>query len=293
MNRLQRETDRFRQLRALVVRLLGVASVLVAAADAADDLVLDGSQVPSPTSIQGGRVILGGNQGQVIVGPRGVVGRQPEYDLGGLFDQHAFGRFAGHNQVFVVNGRQAVSRTDAMDRALAVVRQRCEQRIETLETVCGLDARQLRMLERALESDLKRIGSLIEAERVRYAGRTMPATPQGLDRDVLVDVRDHALQCRVLLESIPGPNSLLGGVVHDMLSPEQASAFSTWIERRRACRWKAMVKTVLVQLDESGLGLVSSQVTALESTLLADMPPLDVGASATSTDACLISKPFS
>jgi hypothetical protein len=61
-----------------------------------------------------------------------------------------------------------------------------------------------------------------------------------------------------------------------MLSSEQASAFSTWIERRRACRWKAMVKTVLVQLDESGLGLVSSQATALETSLLADVPPLDV-----------------
>lgn len=276
MNRMQRRLACFRRLCASVSQALAVAAVIVAASgEAGDDLVVDGATARPPTVLQGGRVILGG-PGEVIVGPRGVVARQPEYDLGGLFDQHAFGRSAGHNQVFVVHGRGTVGTTEALDRALAVVRQRCMQRIETLEKVCVLDARQMWMLERALESDLKRVGSLIEAERVRYAGRTMPATPRGLDRDVLVEVRDHALRCRALLDAIPGPSSLLGGVVRDMLSPEQAAAFSAWIESRRACRWKAMVKTVLVQCDESGLGLVSSQATALETSLLADVPPLDV-----------------
>lgn len=64
--------------------------------------------------------------------------------------------------------------------------------------------------------------------------------------------------------------------MHDILSPEQAGAFSTWIERRRACRWTAMVKTVLAQMDEAGLGLVTTQALALEASLLDDMPPLDV-----------------
>jgi hypothetical protein len=64
--------------------------------------------------------------------------------------------------------------------------------------------------------------------------------------------------------------------VHDTLAPEQATTFDAWLAGRRACRWKAMVKSVLVQLDESGLGLSIAQAMAIEKSLLADLPPLAV-----------------
>jgi hypothetical protein len=245
---------------------------------AGDDVVVDSSTDPSSTLAAGhqamrGNVIIRGGQGGVILGG---VGRQPQYDLGGLFDQHVFGRLAGRNQVFIINGQGVTRGASSQDQALAAVRERCQQRIEMLETVCNLDAGQMRTLAMALESDLKRVASQIEAARERYVGRSMPATPQGLDRAVLEEVRDSGLKCRGLLDALPGPGSLLGSVVHDMLSPEQAGRFAEWIEARRACRWKAMVKTVLVQLDESGLGLSSAQASAIEKNLLADVPPLAV-----------------
>lgn len=265
--------------RWVAVRLMGLSWAVVGTICAAgDDVVVNDAARSSATApevhqVFAGNVIVRGGQGGVVLGG---VGRQPQYDLGGLFDQHAFGRLAGHNQVFIVNGRQAVRNPSAMERALAAVRERCELRIDAFERICGLDRRQVRLLGMALESDLKRVGSQIEAAREEYAGRALPATPQGLDRDVLGEVRDRALECRALLDALPGPDSLLGGVLSDMLVPEQARRLTAWLEGRRACRWKAMVKAVLVQLDESGLGLSHDQASALEKGLLETTPPLDV-----------------
>lgn len=253
--------------RHLVAGLAMVVGGLAGAGYAADDLVLDSVE---------NKIVGGEGQAVLVVGG----GRQvlpSEYDLDGLFDQQAFGRLAGRNQqVFIVNGRRAARNPNLAEQALASVRGRCAERIETLEKVCGLDARQVRTLMLALESDLKRIGSQIEAERERYVDRTMPATPQGLDRRVLEEMQERAVKIPGILDSLPGPDSLLGSVVHNVLSPDQASAFATWVEGRRACRWKAMVTTVLVTLDESGLGLSSAQYAALEKCLLADVPKLDV-----------------
>ena len=44
-----------------------------------------------------------------------------------------------------------------------------------------------------------------------------------------------------------------------------------------------MVAAVLISLDESGLGLSGKQFTALEQSLLASVPPLDVWRSTTGT----------
>jgi hypothetical protein len=245
---------------------------------AGDDVVVESSAAPSTPGAAGQQVLVGNviirGDGRAVV--FGAANRQPQYDLGGLFDQHVFGRLAAGNQVFIINGQSAPRGTSALEQALAAVRERCQQRVEMLETVCHLDASQVRTLAMALESDLKRVESQIAAERERYEGRTMPATPQGLDRAVLEEVRDTGLKCRRLLDALPGAGSLLGSVVHETLSPAQADRFAAWLEGRRACRWRAMVKTVLVQLDESGLGLSSKQAMAIEKSLRADVPPLAV-----------------
>ena len=149
---------------------------------AGDDVVVESSTAPSTAGAAGqhglvGNVILREGGRAVVFG---AANRQPQYDLGGLFDQHVFGRLAGRNQVFIINGQGVTRGTSALEQALAAVRERCQQRIEMLEMVCNLDASQMRTLAMALESDLKRVASQIEAERDQYVGRTMPATPQGL-----------------------------------------------------------------------------------------------------------------
>ncbi len=270
-----------RQSRVALRLMLTAWALMGTVGYANDDVIIDTVETGSAAPTQGGFQLAGNvviQEGQVLQLRPG--GRQPEYDLGGLFDQQAFGRGSRQNGVVIINGNAvahpAVQPATAHEQALAAVRQRCEQRIETIERICGLDARQVRTLEVALESDLKRIGSQIEAAREPYAGRTIPATPQGLDRGILEEVRVGAIKCRQLLDTLPGQESLLGTVVHDLLSPEQLAAFEAWIESRRACRWKAMVKTVLVQLDEASLGLSAAQAATLEEILLADVPKLDV-----------------
>jgi hypothetical protein len=79
-----------------------------------------------------------------------------------------------------------------------------------------------------------------------------------------------------MLDSLTGPDTLFGGVMHDMLAPEQAARLTAWLDGRRACRWRAMVKAVLVQLDESGLGLSDAQASALEKRLVEVTPQLEV-----------------
>lgn len=202
--------------------------------------------------------------------------QQSSYDLGRLFDQQTFGRLGGLNQVLIVNGRGATQSDASIDLAFKAIRQRCERRIETLEIICGLDAGQIRSLGIALESDLTRVRGQIELERERYVGRTVSTAPEGDARAVLEELRLCATRCRGLFDSVTGPDSLFGGILQDILVPAQAVALDGWVEARRACRWSAMVKMALVQLDEAGLGLSERQASALERCLIARAPRLDV-----------------
>ena len=142
---------------------------------------------------------------------------------------------------------------------------------------------QVRRLRMALESDLKRLAGEIAGVRGKYTGGMVAATPQGLDRDLLATLRTDAQACRQRIETALGTGSLMAVVSRDVLGPEQEPVFDEWLAARRAGRWRAMVAAVLISLDESGLGLSGKQFTALEQSLLASVPPLDVWRSTTGT----------
>ncbi len=254
-------------------------------AGAADDQVLEGAQPERGGT--GAEVVVGGNaqvviNGQVLLnGGRirimaggGIAPQQP-FGLGvaRLFDQQAFPHAgAAVQRVVIVNGVVTTPQTVVPhERAIAGMRLRGAARIAILEQVCRLNAGQMQRLQMALESDVKRIGSVIESMRQQYVD--MPWPPR---QEIVTALRADAARCRQLIEGTPGSDSLLGTVIQDVLSPEQTRAFETWLEGRRACRWRAMVATVLVQLDESGLGLTSAQAAAIERSLMAEMPKLEV-----------------
>jgi len=134
-----------------------------------------------------------------------------------------------------------------------------------------------------VESDLRRVAGEIDAARLNYAGQRMPATAQGLDRERLQRLRDEAVACRRQIDRLWQTGSLFASVSLGMLSPEQRAALEDWLADRRAVRWEAMVRLVLEQFDEAGLGLSDQQHAALLEPLLADVPPLVIEAVAPGT----------
>jgi len=266
-----------------IIRIAAATSLLGAVwatlpAPAADDRVIEQRE-----PLAAGNDTIGGKNVIVIGQPRSV-----GYDLGRMFDQQVFAQPRGNvqrgNWLVIANGRlvqqpQPKPADPAGD--LATVRHRGERYIMTIERICRLDPDQVHRLRMALESDLKRLAGEIAGVRGKYTGGMVAATPQGLDRDLLATLRTDAQACRQRIETALGSGSLMAVVSRDVLAPEQEAVFDEWLAARRAGRWRAMVAAVLISLDESGLGLSEKQFTALEQSLLASVPPLDVWRSTT------------
>jgi hypothetical protein len=262
-------------------RLAALGAVLVAGLSAAgglsraaDDPVVEGSD---PAEMREEQMVVGRLRLHAAPGPR----QAAEYDLGRMFDQQVFGRPGGvAGGVMVVRNGVAMPVVErpviGLEASLAAVRRRGERRIELLEKVCGLEAAQVAQLQMALASDLKRLSHEITGLRATYAGTTMQAAAEHIDRELLTRLRSDAEACRRQIDQLPGSGSLLVASLPHVLGPAQASAFADWLAARRRCRWRAIVAAVLVQLDDNGLGLAASQHDALEELLLGQVPPLDV-----------------
>lgn len=256
----------------VVALAVGLAVASLARAD--DDPVVEGPVGPEMREEQ---MVVGRLRLHAAPGPR----QAAEYDLGRLFDQQVFGRPGGvAGQVMVVRNGVAMPVVEqsaiGLEAGLAAVRRRGERRIELLDKVCGLEPEQVTQLQMALTSDLKRLGHEITGLRATYAGTTMKAAAEHIDRELMTRLRSDAEACRRQIDQWPGSGSLLVASLPHVLGPAQAAAFADWLADRRRCRWRAIVAAVLVQLDDTGLGLATSQHDALQELLLGEVPPLDV-----------------
>ncbi len=266
-----------RSIGRLWVRLpLTVLATLAVAARASggDDMVVEGGLSPQPEET----VRFAPVQVHVLGGPGG---RRAEYDLEVMFDQQLFRGTRGVRQVQVVGGRMVIQASPAAvaDDTLARLggmREVGEERIATLDRVCGLSVAQQDGLRMALESDLRRAAGEIDRVRQKYAGQRMPATPQGLDRERIETLRADALACRRRIDQLWRAGSLFASVSTGMLSDGQREMVESWLADRRAARWETMVRLVLGQFDDTVLGLSREQHAALLEPLLADVPPLVV-----------------
>lgn len=272
--------NRFRAGTAAGIAILATFSP--AASRGGDDLVVDGPQDAQPVeTVRFAPVevrLLGG-----------AAGRAVEYDLGAMFDQHVFRRTggdviviggAGPRPVGLVDERSIIEADDGSVPGdtlarLANLRRLAAGRIAILDQVCRLDDAQREVLCLAVESDIRRLATEVDAVRRKYAGQRLQAT-RGIDRERLQALRDDAAACRRRIDHVWRSGSLLGSVSLGALSPAQLEVFRGWLAGRRAVRWEAMVRQVLGQLDESVLGLSEAQHAAILERLLGDVPPLAV-----------------
>lgn len=240
--------------------------------EASDDLVVEARPVPEPAET----VRFFPADGHGLAGP---LNRLAEYDLSAVFDQHVFRRPGGRRQVRVIADRLVVeaeqhTSTGTTLARLDHLRRLGDRRLTTLDQVCRLTDQQREIFRLAVESDLRRLAGDIDAVRRTYAGRRLPV--QAADRELLERVRDDAEACRRAIEQFGRSGTLLGSVSIGLLDTRQQSTFAAWVAGRRSSRWEAMVRTVLGQFDDGGLGLSEAQHALLLERLLADVPPLAV-----------------
>lgn len=255
--------------------LAGLCAGLVACGrlGANDDLVVETPPAAEPTEA----VRFLPADGHALAGP--LTNRLAEFDLGAVFDQHVFRRPGGPRQVRVIADRTVVETEPQTPSGgtlgrLAHLRLPGERRIATLDRVCRLTDQQRELFRLAMESDLRRLAGDIDAVRRSYAGQRL--TAQEMDRELLERARDDAEACRRQIDRFGRAGTLLGSVSDGLLDARQQAALAAWVSGRRACRWEAMVRTVLAQFEDNVLGLSEAQHRALLEPLLADVPPLVV-----------------
>jgi hypothetical protein len=250
-------------LRHLLVALAIVAIAVCGAVVRGDDVAVEEQPEAQP-----GRLVF-----------RGAM---PEYDLGQLFDSQAFGGPMG--MAVMINGGVAgaanqATAADEIVQRLEPVRRRAEAKIDTVDRIVGLSAKQRKKLEIAAQSDLRRLSDAVAEARAKYAGRTVKMDPRngGFDeagQKAMQEVQEDAHRCRQLVEAAGGPDSLLAKVLVGTLDEPQAAKYAAVMQGRAACRWRAVVAAGLAQFDDQ-MGFTQKQHDAIGTLLAADVPALE------------------
>ena len=206
---------------------------------------------------------------------RGMRGMAAEYDLGQMFDAQAF----------------LIGPGNAAARGLELAQRRAAAKIALVDRIVGLSEKQRKKLETAAQSDLRRLSDEVAELRAKYAGRKLKMDPRngGLDeagREAMQQAQEDGQRCRQLVQGACGPDSLLAKVVVGTLDEEQANRYSTVMQGRAACRWKAVVAAGLAQLDDQ-VGLAQKQHDAITALLVADVPMIDDDAAASPVPAAV------
>jgi hypothetical protein len=194
-------------------------------------------------------------------------------DLGSMFDANLFEQRGGGWVIQPGVGRRlrpgpAGDESPAVDRARTIG----GQRLERIDRACGLSAAQRRALVLALESDARRFAAEVDEVRRRYA-------------DVTVNMRDRAGQqqwhqfqqdvqrCRGRLQRLFDTDSLLSSALASVLDADQRQRLESEAAAKRTFRWKTLVTSSLLRLDDS-LGLTQRQHAEIERLLLEREPAL-------------------
>lgn len=229
---------------------LAVAAALVAAGPRADDdVVRDVGAAGEESADQDGNRV----------------------DLGANFDANVFEQPGGG--WVLREGLAAVPPLNgAGSPALARARVGGRARLEQVERVCELSQGQRRKLEMAIEVDIRRGVAEIEEIRRGYAG-------------VTIDMRDRKGQqqwgrfqqdvqrCRRRLLTLFEEGSLYAESLATVLDERQAAVLAAETAARRSFRWKSLVSSVMLRLDDM-LALTQDEHDAIERLLVEREPPL-------------------
>lgn len=193
-------------------------------------------------------------------------------DLGANFDANVFEQPEG-GWVLREGAAAAVPPLNgAGSPVLARARVGGRARLERVERACELSQAQRRKLEMAIEADVRRGVAEIEEIRRRYAGVTINMR----DREGQQQwgrFQQDVQRCRRRLLALFEEGSLYAESLATVLDERQAAALAAETAARRSFRWKSLVTTVMLRLDDM-LALTQDEHDAIERLLVEREPPL-------------------
>lgn len=198
-------------------------------------------------------------------------------DNGGLQIQ-AQGQLIINGRRIVANGR-GVAIAAAEDRppespTFSRARAIAEKRLARIDDACELTDAQRRTLRLAIESDIRRFAAEVDEIRATYAGvRVNLNDPEGQKKWQLF--QQDVQQCRQRLRGLFDAGSLFAKVLPTTLDERQVAGIEGEQRARRSFRWRAMVVSVVLKLDDM-LGLNQQQHDLIEAALIASEPALRI-----------------
>ena len=213
-------------------------------------------------------------------------------DLGANFDANLFEQQGNgwvlrgdnglqiHGQV-LINGRRLVRPRLAGDEepppespTFTRARALSEKRLARIDDACDLTDAQRRTLRLAIESDIRRFAAEIDAVRAEYAGVRVNLNDQE-GQKTWHRFQQDVQRCRQRLRGLFDSGSLFAKVLSTTLDAPQVARIESESRARRTFRWRAMVVSALMKMDDM-LGLDQEQHVLLEEALLAREPALRV-----------------
>ncbi|MCE9631792.1 MAG: hypothetical protein K8S94_13895 [Planctomycetia bacterium] len=215
-------------------------------------------------------------------------------DLGANFDANLFeqqgngwvlrgdngGQMFGRVRV-MANGRQIAPAAAAGDEprppespTFARARAIAEKHLARIDEACELDDLQRRKLRLAIESDIRRFAEDVDLIRRRYAGVRVNFNDQQGQKQ-WQQFQQDVQQCRQRLRGLYDTGSLFAKALPTTLDERQLAGIEREASARRSFRWRDMVVSALVKMDET-LGLDQAQHDLLEEILIAREPALRV-----------------
>ncbi|MFM9059169.1 MAG: hypothetical protein ACKOSQ_08605 [Planctomycetaceae bacterium] len=196
-------------------------------------------------------------------------------DLEANFDTNVFEQPGGG--WVIRNGVHVGVRAPAGDGAngspaLARVRAFGTTRLERVERACALSEQQRRKLTLALEADIRRCVGEIEEVRRGYAGVTVNMRDRE-GQQKWGRFQQDVQRCRRRLLTLFDESSLFAESLATVLDDGQRAALAAETAARRSFRWRALVATAMLRLDDS-LALGERQHGEVERLLLEKEPPL-------------------
>jgi hypothetical protein len=261
-----------------VNRLMVVSVMIVAAAGwsrAEDDTVVEAAAAVEAQAEQQHLIDLGSNFDANLFEQQGN-GWVLRGDNGGLQVQAQGLLFINGRRVRNVNGallavdeeRPPESPTFSRSRALA------EKRLARIDDACGLTDAQRRILRLAIESDIRRFAAEVDETRGKYAGVRVNLNDQEGQKK-WHQFQQDVQQCRQRLRSLFDSGSLFAKVLPTTLDDRQVAGIEAELRARRSFRWRAMVTSVVLKLDDM-LGLSQQQHDLIEVALIAREPRLRI-----------------
>jgi hypothetical protein len=178
----------------------------------------------------------------------------------------------------IVNGRQVPIAGDEErppeSPAFARARAIAEKRLARIDDACSLTDAQRRTLRLAIESDIRRFAVEVDEIRGAYAGVRVNLNDQE-GQKTWHRFQQDVQQCRQRLHGLFDSGSLFSKVLPSTLDERQVAGIAAERRDRRSFRWRAMVVSVVLKLDDM-LGLTQKQHDVIEAALLAKEPALRI-----------------